>query len=71
MCSMRCIAPARSNSSWCRRATSPSASRPPAPGIGAFFTPTGFGTLLAEGKETRTINGRNYVLEIRFTPTSR
>src|SRR5215510_2085709 len=32
-------------------------------GIGAFFTPTGYGTLLAEGKETRTINGRNYVLE--------
>ncbi len=32
-------------------------------GIGAFFTPTGFGTLLAEGKETREINGRNFVLE--------
>jgi len=32
-------------------------------GIGAFFTPTGYGTLLAEGKETREINGRNYVLE--------
>ncbi|CAN5262498.1 3-oxoacid CoA-transferase subunit A [soil metagenome] len=32
-------------------------------GIGAFFTPTGFGTTLAEGKETRTINGRDYVLE--------
>jgi 3-oxoadipate CoA-transferase alpha subunit len=32
-------------------------------GIGGFFTPTGYGTLLAEGKETRTINGRNYVLE--------
>lgn len=32
-------------------------------GIGAFFTPTGFGTLLAEGKETRTIEGRDYVLE--------
>ena len=32
-------------------------------GIGAFFTPTGYGTLLAEGKETRVINGRNYVLE--------
>ncbi len=32
-------------------------------GIGAFFTPTGFGTLLAEGKETRDINGRMYVLE--------
>ncbi len=32
-------------------------------GIGAFFTPTGAGTLLAEGKEQRTINGRDYVLE--------
>ena len=32
-------------------------------GIGAFFTPTGYGTLLAEGKETRSIDGRNYVLE--------
>lgn len=32
-------------------------------GIGAFFTPTAYGTLLAEGKETREINGRHYVLE--------
>src|SRR3954466_7644865 len=32
-------------------------------GIGGFFTPTGFGTLLAEGKETRVIDGREYVLE--------
>jgi 3-oxoadipate CoA-transferase alpha subunit len=32
-------------------------------GIGAFFTPTGFGTLLADGKETRRIDGRDYVLE--------
>lgn len=32
-------------------------------GIGAFFTPTGYGTLLAEGKETRVIDGRNQVLE--------
>jgi len=32
-------------------------------GIGAFYTPTGYGTLLAEGKETRVIDGRNYVLE--------
>ncbi|SFC92700.1 3-oxoacid CoA-transferase subunit A [Massilia yuzhufengensis] len=32
-------------------------------GIGGFFTPTGFGTLLAEGKETRVIDGRNYVFE--------
>jgi 3-oxoadipate CoA-transferase alpha subunit len=32
-------------------------------GIGAFFCPTGVGTPLAEGKETRTIDGRMYVLE--------
>jgi len=32
-------------------------------GIGAFFTPTGYGTQLAEGKETRVIQGRHYVLE--------
>lgn len=32
-------------------------------GIGAFFTPTGFGTPLAEGKETRRIDGRDQVLE--------
>ncbi len=32
-------------------------------GIGAFFTPTGYGTLLAKGKETRLIDGRHYVLE--------
>jgi len=32
-------------------------------GIGAFFTPTGFGTELARGKETREIQGRQYVLE--------
>ena len=32
-------------------------------GIGAFYTPTGFGTQLAQGKETRRISGRDYVLE--------
>ncbi|WP_372657905.1 3-oxoacid CoA-transferase subunit A [Hydrogenophaga sp.] len=32
-------------------------------GIGGFFTRTGFGTALAEGKETRTIDGQGYVLE--------
>ncbi|HUC17261.1 MAG TPA: 3-oxoacid CoA-transferase subunit A [Acetobacteraceae bacterium] len=32
-------------------------------GIPAFFTPTGAGTRLAEGKETREFNGRTYVLE--------
>ena len=33
-------------------------------GLGAIFTPTGYGTLLAKGKETRRINGRDYVLEM-------
>jgi 3-oxoacid CoA-transferase subunit A len=32
-------------------------------GIGGFFTPTGYGTLVAEGKETRTIDDVRYVLE--------
>lgn len=32
-------------------------------GIGAFYTPTGYGTQLAQGKETREIAGRHYVLE--------
>lgn len=32
-------------------------------GIGGFFSPTGYGTQLAEGKETRLIDGRHYVLE--------
>jgi 3-oxoadipate CoA-transferase alpha subunit len=32
-------------------------------GIGAFYTPTAYGTPLAEGKETRLIDGRGYVLE--------
>jgi 3-oxoadipate CoA-transferase, alpha subunit len=33
-------------------------------GIGGFFTPTGYGTELAKGKETRMIDGRGYVLEL-------
>ncbi|TKI07901.1 3-oxoacid CoA-transferase subunit A [Martelella alba] len=33
-------------------------------GLGAIFTPTAYGTRLAEGKETRLINGRHYVLEL-------
>ena len=36
-------------------------------GIGGFFTPTGYGTLAAEGKETRIIDGRPYVLEAPLT----
>lgn len=36
-------------------------------GLGAIYTPTGFGTELAKGKETREINGKNYVLEYPIT----
>src|ERR671921_2266771 len=32
-------------------------------GVGGFFTPTGYGTIIAEGKETRVIDGRHYVFE--------
>lgn len=33
-------------------------------GLGGFLTPTGYGTRLAEGKETRVIDGRGYVMEM-------
>src|SRR5512135_2658446 len=33
-------------------------------GIGGFYTPTGVGTVVAEGKETRVIGGREYLLEM-------
>ncbi|MEM0951559.1 MAG: CoA transferase subunit A [Cyanobacteria bacterium P01_H01_bin.74] len=36
-------------------------------GIPAFFTPTGYGTVVAEGKETREINGKPCVLETALT----
>jgi 3-oxoacid CoA-transferase A subunit len=32
-------------------------------GIGGFFTPTAYGTIVAEGKETRVLDGKPYVLE--------
>ncbi len=35
-------------------------------GIPAFYTPTGYGTTVAEGKETREYNGKQYVLEESF-----
>src|SRR6202165_5746115 len=35
-------------------------------GVGGFFTPTGYGTLVAEGKETRVIDGRPYLLELQL-----
>ncbi len=37
-------------------------------GIPAFFTPAGYGTEVAEGKETREFNGKMYVLEKAFNP---
>jgi 3-oxoacid CoA-transferase subunit A len=36
-------------------------------GIGGFYTPTGFGTVVADRKETRVIDGRSYVLELPLT----
>ena len=36
-------------------------------GIGGFFTPAGYGTLIAEGKETRTIDGKPFVFEQPLT----
>ncbi|HEX4936035.1 MAG TPA: 3-oxoacid CoA-transferase subunit A, partial [Gemmatimonadaceae bacterium] len=36
-------------------------------GIPAFFTPTGYGTLVADGKETREFDGRMYVMERGIT----
>jgi len=36
-------------------------------GIPAFYTPTGVGTLVAEGKERRTFGGREYILETALT----
>ncbi len=33
-------------------------------GIGGFFTPTGYGTIIADGKETRRIDGKHHVLEL-------
>jgi len=36
-------------------------------GIPAFFTPTGYGTKAAEGKETRDFDGRHYVMERALT----
>ncbi|WP_459617384.1 3-oxoacid CoA-transferase subunit A [Bordetella sp. 2513F-2] len=47
----------------CPQGTMAERMRAAGAGIGPFFTPTGYGTPLAEGKETRVIDGRGYVLE--------
>ncbi len=36
-------------------------------GLGGFYTPVGAGTVVAEGKETKVINGKDYILELPLT----
>ena len=57
------IEPARWSSSWCLRAIWPNGCGLPAPGSGRSSAPLASGHLSAEGKERRTIDGRDYVLE--------
>ena len=53
------------NSSWSStlRAPSPSGCAPAAPGIPGFYTRTGVGTVIAEGKEHKDFDGETYILE--------
>src|SRR3982750_66089 len=48
---------------FCPQGTLAERMRAGGAGIPAFFTPAGFGTIVAEGKETREFEGRNYVME--------
>ena len=48
---------------WTPQGTLAERIRAAGAGIGGFFTPTGYGTMVAEGKETREIDGRGYVFE--------
>ena len=48
---------------FCPQGTLAERMRAGGAGIPAFFTPTGFGTVIAEGKETRDFDGRMYVME--------
>ena len=54
---------ATARSTWLLLRTTARWARTGGAGIGAFFTPTAYGTRLAEGKETRRIGDRDYVLE--------
>ncbi|QJW83577.1 3-oxoacid CoA-transferase subunit A [Ramlibacter terrae] len=60
--STSCTAAASWSWNWCRKATA-ERIRAAGAGIGAFFCPTAAGTELAQGKETRVIDGKTYVLE--------
>ena len=53
----------RWSSRWCPRACLSERIRAAGAGIGAFYSPTGVGTVLGEGKETRVLDGRPHVLE--------
>ena len=55
--------PASSRSSLIPQGTFAERVRAAGAGVGGFFTPTGSGTVVAEGKETRVIDGKTYVLE--------
>ncbi|OIO08853.1 MAG: succinyl-CoA--3-ketoacid-CoA transferase [Elusimicrobia bacterium CG1_02_63_36] len=48
---------------WTPQGTLAERIRAAGAGIGGFFTPTGYGTVVAEGKETREIDGKNFVFE--------
>ena len=61
--SMNSIMRARSNWNWFPQGNLACRIQAAGMGLGAVFTPTGFGTLLADGKETRHIDGKDYVLE--------
>jgi 3-oxoacid CoA-transferase A subunit len=48
---------------WTPQGTLAERMRAAGAGIGGFYTPTGYGTLIAQGKETREIDGKKYILE--------
>ncbi len=48
---------------WTPQGTLSERMRAAGAGIGGFYTPTGYGTMIAHGKETREIEGKNYVFE--------
>jgi len=49
---------------FCPQGTLAERMRAGGAGIAGFYTPTGVGTVIAEGKETKTLDGREYILEL-------
>ena len=62
-CSRSNTSPASWNSNSTRRARWPSGSAPAAPASRRFYTKTGVGTLIAEGKEVKEFDGEKYIME--------